>query len=240
MTGSDQSRSSLWEETARVFARGAVMSQSTAGWILTQFPSPLPNFLPLLFCPILLSASPSILTYFNHLFSFGAPPFSVLFHTSLFESPFLVFILHIFLSFLSVSEMKGVLYVGRCCNQFSLQPAVVTSHSPGWLLLRGEGVGRVIAVCRWRACGSCWLWKPLCARDWMRRRICAQLWACCSESLPLSHSHRLVWLQQGCGPHPPDPGPPRLLVLKIHTHTLQPRNFNHLLNTSSGMRISMQ
>lgn len=80
-------------------------------------------------------------------------------------------------------------------------------------MLREEGEG-VIAVCRWRACGSCWLWRLLYVRGWRRRRIGVRLWPCCSENPPLSRSHRLAWLQLDCGLRSPDPGVPRPLVLQ--------------------------
>lgn len=83
----------------------------------------------------------------------------------------------------------------------------------------GEGV---IAVCRWRACGSCWLWRLLYVRGWTKRRIGAPLWPCCSESRPLSRSHKLAWLELDCGLRAPDHDLPRPLVLqkrkKKNTH----------------------
>lgn len=83
-----------------------------------------------------------------------------------------------------------------------------------WAAVVGEERRAVIAVCRWRACGFCWLWKLLYVRGWTRRRTCARLWSCCLETLRLSRSHKLAWRQLGCGLRSPDPGVPQPLALQ--------------------------
>lgn len=103
---------------------------------------------------------------------------------------------------------------------------ITTPHSPGGLLSREEK-DRVIAVCRWTACGSCWLWRRLCATGLMTRRICVRLWPCCSETRLLSRSHILAWLQLDSGLCSRDPHLPRPLVLKPHTHTHQATALPH-------------
>lgn len=76
------------------------------------------------------------------------------------------------------------------------------------------GGGGVIAVCRWRACGSCWLWRLLYARGWTKRRSGVRFWPCC----PPSRSHKLSWLELDTGLRAPDPDLLRRLVLKdIHS-----------------------
>lgn len=67
--------------------------------------------------------------------------------------------------------------------------------------------GGVIAVCRWRTCVSCWLWKLLCGRDWMRRRTCALVWPCSPSRL-----HTQAW--PGPGSYPPQPSPPLVPALE--------------------------
>lgn len=74
-----------------------------------------------------------------------------------------------------------------------------SAYLPGGLFL--GRYKRVTAACRWRACESCWLWRLLFAKGWMRRRIDAQLWPCCSETLAPSRWHRPAWGELDCG-HP--------------------------------------
>ena len=118
---------------------------------------------------------------------------------------------HLFIFFLCLLYRRCPLSASEA--QFG---AFLLPHSPGGLLPREEGE-RVIAVCRWRACGSCWLWTLLYARGWMKRRIGVRLWPCCSETPPLSRSHKVAWLEPDCGLRAPDPRLLRPLVLKT-TH----------------------
>lgn len=109
---------------------------------------------------------------------------------------------------ISFFEKTAGWWSGRCgrgfnVSRFSLQTQRDGGREGGdqtrWALSRGDK--RVTAACRWRACGSCWLWRLLYARGWMRRRIGARLWPCYSETLAPSHWHRLVWRELDCG-HP--------------------------------------
>lgn len=86
-----------------------------------------------------------------------------------------------------------------CESHYQFPYSLMVHILTRWALSGGDK--RVIAACRWRACGSCWLWRLLYARGWMRRRIGARLWPCYSETLAPSHWHTLVWRELDCG-HP--------------------------------------
>lgn len=195
----DQSRSSFVtvKETAHVFAWGVVVSQSTACWISTQILSP-SLVSSSSCCPILIS-------------------------TSLFCSN-------------AFSSHPSDLFIWICCTcsllhlfpLSTVEKRTSSKHNSAGVFFSSlhthqveEGEG-VIAVCRWRACGSCWLWRLLYVRGWTKRRIGAPLWPCCSESRPLSRSHKLAWLELDCGLRAPDHDLPRPLVLqkrkKKNTH----------------------
>lgn len=147
-----------------------VVSQSTADRISTYVLSPLPNFL-------LRSSRLIVLSTFSVC-------------SNIFSNP-LIWIC-------STCSIEFIFSLSLCKEVSSRNSNSVKSfseHSPG----RRERGGGVIAVCTWRACGFCWLWRLLYVRGWMKRRIGVQLWPCCLESPLLFHSHKLAWLQLDCG-----------------------------------------
>lgn len=131
---------------------------------------------------------------------------------------------------------KGVLQKHKLSHNFGEAVCTLTR----WVAAEAERGRRVIAVCRWRACGFCWLWRLLYVRGWTRMRIGVRLWPCCSETPLLSHSHKLAWLQLDCGLRSPDPDLLRPLVLKTQTHTYEAQNKPNTPVLSSALLTSCE
>lgn len=97
--------------------------------------------------------------------------------------------------------------VNLCRRQSKLPPLCSPVQRVGQVGGAGEG-GVVIAVCRWRVCGSCWLWTRLYVRGWMRSWSVDLVWA---SVLPvLSRSNKPASPGHGSAPLrtlPPDPPP---------------------------------
>lgn len=131
------------------------------------------------------------------------PHFLLLFHLNL---------LHFVFIFITCRKKFNASFLTCSVTHKQLLKCLHT-HQVGCCCL-GRKMKAVIAACRWRACGFCWLWRLLYVRGWMKRRICAQLWFCCLETLLLSRSHKLAWLQLDWDLHSPDRSLLQPLALK--------------------------